>query len=47
MGEGNGALWLEGQGMVHGPWRLERDNALPELLMVKIKRQNRSNQVNF
>lgn len=32
LGEGNGARWVEGQGMAHGPWRLERDNASPELL---------------
>lgn len=47
LGEGNGTLWVEGQGMAHGPLRLERDNASPELLMVKIKKENRSNQVNF
>lgn len=33
--------------MAHGPWRLERNDASLELLTVKIKRENRTNQVNF
>lgn len=35
--------------MAPGPWRLERNDASPELHMVKInkKRENKSNQVNF
>lgn len=36
-----------GWGMAAGPWRQKRDDTLPELYMVKIKRENRSNQVNF
>lgn len=40
-------LWEEGQGLAVGPWRQERNDASPELHMVKIKRENRSNKVNF
>lgn len=38
-----------GRGWGDGPgaWRQEREDASPELQMVKIKRENRSNQVNF
>lgn len=47
VGVGGGPLWAEGGGMAPGAWRQEREDASPELQMVKIKRENRSNQVNF
>lgn len=49
VGRGNrGGGWsTRGWGMAAGPRRQKRDDTLPELYMVKIKRENRSNQVNF